>query len=100
MMEHFWSRGFYVWACTYFLFSYCGLHSLKVLHKSDVISLCIYYVKQSSKRINELIKDKCNIELNVLPNSITFEFKKYFEMYFDNLIKFYTPHQYYITKAI
>jgi hypothetical protein len=21
-------------------------------------------------------------------------------MYFDNLIKFYTPHQYYITKAI
>jgi hypothetical protein len=50
--------------------------------------------------INEPIKDKCNIKLNVFFNSITFDLKKYFEMYFDNLIKFYTPHQYYITKAI
>jgi hypothetical protein len=96
MMEHFLSWVFYVQACTYFLCPNCGLHSLKVLQKMMFTSLCMYYVKQNSKKTNELIKEKCNIEFNVLPNSITFDLI----FFFDNLIKFYTPHQYYITKAI
>ncbi len=44
---------FYVWACTYFCFHHCGLHSLKSITQVIFISLCVIMWKTTIENIKE-----------------------------------------------
>jgi hypothetical protein len=90
-MEHFLSRVSNVWACTYCSMFHCCLHSFRVLHNKSCSShyMCIIW-KELIERICEPKKEKCTILLNILLMFFYFFFlvKFYFDMCFDNLIKF------------
>jgi hypothetical protein len=95
-MEHFLSRASNVWACTYFIIFHCGSHSLKVLHKKMMfISLGVHYVKKDLKKLMDQ-KEKMYYPPQCSPYAF-FLAKLFFYMCFDNLIKYYAPHHYYIT---
>jgi hypothetical protein len=65
-MEHFLSRVFYVWVCTYFFFFHCGLKSFKVLHNiRSLHCMCIIW-KLKTEKNNEPKKERCIILLNIL----------------------------------
>ncbi len=77
-----------------------GLHWFKVLHKwCSPHYLCIIW-KETIERINAPKKGRFIIVFKMFFLSILFLLKNYFDMHFDNLIKFYASHHYYIAQAI
>jgi hypothetical protein len=87
-MKHFCCDFLKFWACIYIFLLHCSLHSFKVLHNKWCPShyVCIMW-KQMNEIISELKKLKMHYFLCI------FYLKTYFDMCFDNLIKFYVSHQ-------
>ncbi len=92
---------FFVWTCTHFLLYHYSLDSLKVL---DNKWCWFHYVwimwNFFFERFSKPKKEGCNSPLDVLPMYFFFWLKTYFDMCFDNLIKIYASHHYYIAQVI
>jgi hypothetical protein len=79
---------FNVWACAYFLFPHCGLHSLIVLH-NKWCSLHLIMWNKMIEKFNEPKKVGFSILLNVFLMYFSLWHKKFIDVCFDNLIKFF-----------